>query len=128
MIVSSSGCARPASTLPPTVCHGMNLSGSRCRLANSRWCAGKGVQPASRPLSSTSESRHTPIMTLKTAALLAFISMVLVSALALADFIRIVSGILREIVPMTAFLRSLIYLFTSITITVFFYVFHRAQS
>ena len=43
------------------------------------------------------------------------------------DFVNTALGVLRDIVPAVAVLRSLIYLFASVSVTVFFYVFYRAN-
>ena len=67
-------------------------------------------------------------MTLKTAALWALVGMILLSVLAAADFIKTVTGVLNDIVPAVALLRSLIYLLASLTVTVFFWVFQKPQS
>jgi hypothetical protein len=45
-----------------------------------------------------------------------------------ADFIMTVSGVLNEVVPAMALLRSLVYLLASLSVTVFFYAFNKAQS
>jgi hypothetical protein len=66
-------------------------------------------------------------MTIKTAAFLALIGMVLLTILTAADFITTLTGVLRDVVPAMALLRSLVHLFASFAITVFFWVFHRAQ-
>ncbi len=44
-----------------------------------------------------------------------------------ADLIHTCTGVVRDVIPMMALLRSLIYLFASITATVFFFVFYSAQ-
>lgn len=44
-----------------------------------------------------------------------------------ADFIKTVSGVLNDVVPAMALLRSLVYLLASLTVTMLFYVFNRAQ-
>ncbi len=67
-------------------------------------------------------------MTLKNAAFLATIAMLLLTILLVADFIRTVSGVLGDVVPVVALLRSLLGLVASLSVTVFFYVFYRAQS
>jgi hypothetical protein len=46
----------------------------------------------------------------------------------IADFINTVTGIMHEVVPAMALLRSLVYLLASLTVTVFFYVFQKSQS
>jgi len=67
-------------------------------------------------------------MSLKTAAFLAFIGMLLLTVLVVADFIKTVTGIMHDVVPAVALLRSLIYLLASLTVTVFFWVFYKKQS
>ena len=71
---------------------------------------------------------HTPYMTLKNVAFLALIGMLLLTLLLAVDFIRTVSGVMNDVVPAMALLRSLVYLLASISVTAFFYVFHGAQS
>lgn len=66
-------------------------------------------------------------MSLKTASLLALVGTLLWTALAAADFINVTSGYLRDIVPAAAFLRSLVYLFAGIGVTIFFFVFSRGR-
>jgi hypothetical protein len=67
-------------------------------------------------------------MSLKTAALLALVGMALVTVLMLTDFVLSFFGLLSGIVPAMALLMSIIRLFASIAVTVFFWVFHRAQA
>lgn len=67
-------------------------------------------------------------MTLKNAAFLALIGTLILTILLALDFIKTVSGVLSDVVPAMALLRSLVYLFASLSVTVFFYVFHKAQS
>ena len=67
-------------------------------------------------------------MNMKNAALLALIGTLLLTILVVLDFIKTVSGVLNDVVPAMALLRSLVYLVASLSVTVFFYVFHRAQS
>jgi hypothetical protein len=66
-------------------------------------------------------------MTLKNVSFLALIGMLFLSILVAVDFLNTVEGVLRNIVPTVALLRSLIYLFVTITVTVFFWVFNRSQ-
>jgi hypothetical protein len=65
-------------------------------------------------------------MTPKNAALLAFIGTLLLTILVTFDFVNTVSGVLRDIVPVMALVRSLVYLLASVTVTVFFYIFYKA--
>ena len=73
-------------------------------------------------------SVHTAAMSLKNAAFLALIGTLLLTILLAADFIKTVSGVLNDVVPAMALLRSLVYLLASLSVTVFFYVFNKAQS
>jgi len=73
-------------------------------------------------------SAHTPVMNLKSAAFLALIGTLLLTILLALDFVRTVSGVMDDMVPMMALVRSLVYLLASLSVTVFFYVFHRSQS
>jgi hypothetical protein len=86
----------------------------------------ESVAPAS--LANDAESIHTPVMSLKNAALLALIGMVLLTVLVVASFISTVLGVMRDLIPAMALLTSLVHVFTSLSGLVFFYVFHRAQS
>jgi hypothetical protein len=67
-------------------------------------------------------------MSLKTSAFLALIGMALLTVLMIADFINTVTGIMHDVVPAVALLRSLVYVLASLTVTVFFYVFQKSQS
>ena len=67
-------------------------------------------------------------MTLKSAAFFALIGMILLTVLLAAGFIRDVSAILAGAIAAMALLKSLIYLLASLSVTVFLYVFHKAQS
>ncbi len=80
------------------------------------------------PLANDAESIHTPIMSLKNAALLALIGTILLTLLAVANFISTVLGVLRDVIPAMALLTSLVRLFASLSVLVFFYVFYRTQS
>ena len=66
-------------------------------------------------------------MSLKSAALLALVGMILLSILSIADFITIVEGVFRDIVPAVMLLRSIVYLLASLGVTVFLWAFHRSQ-
>jgi hypothetical protein len=67
-------------------------------------------------------------MTLKNAATLALIGTLLLTVLLAIDFVDSVLAVARGLIPAMAVLRILIYLVASLTVTVFFYVFNRAQS
>ena len=67
-------------------------------------------------------------MTLKSAAFFALIGMILLTVLLAAGFIRDVSAILAGAIAAIALLKSLIHLLASLSVAVFLYVFHKAQS
>ena len=74
------------------------------------------------------ESIHTSVMSLKNASFLALIGMTLLTILLVASFISTTLAVIRDLIPAVALLRSLVHVFTSLTVLVFFYVFHRTQS
>jgi hypothetical protein len=67
-------------------------------------------------------------MTVKSAAFFALIGMTLLTVLLALGFIRDISGFLGGAVAAMALLTSLIHLLASLSVTVFLYVFHKAQS
>ena len=71
---------------------------------------------------------HTPLMSLKSAALLALIGMLLLSILVVAHFINTVLGVLRDVIPAMTLFTSLIHLFASLSVLVFLYVFYQKQA
>jgi hypothetical protein len=70
---------------------------------------------------------YTTSMNLKSAAFLALVGMILLTVLLIADFINVLLGVMRDIVPMVMLLRSLIYMLASLAVTVFFWVFYRGE-
>ena len=80
------------------------------------------------PLANGAESIHTPTMSLKNAAFLALIGTLLLTVLVGAHFISTVLGVMRDLIPAVALLRSLVHLFASLSVLVFFFVFYRKQS
>jgi hypothetical protein len=70
---------------------------------------------------------HTPTMTLKNAALLALVGTILMTALLVRNFVFTLLNVLRDLVPAVTLFSSLIYAFGSLTVAVFFFVFHKAQ-
>jgi len=66
-------------------------------------------------------------MSLKNAAFLATVGMIILTALMLYDLFENVAGILRSLIPAVALFRSAIYAFASITVTVFFFAFYKKQ-
>ena len=67
-------------------------------------------------------------MTVKSAAFFALIGMALLTVLLAAGFIRDISGFIGGAVAAMAVLISLIHLLASLSVTVFLFVFHKAQS
>jgi hypothetical protein len=66
-------------------------------------------------------------MTIKNAATLALIGTLLLTVLLAVDFINSVLAVVRGLIPAMATLRSLIYFVAGLAVSVFFYVFNRAQ-
>lgn len=64
-------------------------------------------------------------MGVKNAAFVAFVGTVLVTIVVAVDSFRYLSGVLNGIVPAMTLLRSLVYLFASVTITLFFWLYSR---
>jgi hypothetical protein len=67
-------------------------------------------------------------MTLKNAALLALIGMTVLTVLLAVGFIRDVSAFAAGAIAAVAFFVSLVHLLASLSVTVFLFVFYRAQS
>jgi hypothetical protein len=67
-------------------------------------------------------------MTIKSAAFLALIGMLLVTIVLVLAFIIDVSNLANGAVPAITVLKSLIYAFASLTVTLFFFIFHKSQS
>ena len=67
-------------------------------------------------------------MTLKNAAFFAFIGMSLLTVVCAMGFIGDVSALLAGAIAPMILLKSLIHLLASLSVAVFLYVFHKAQS
>ena len=67
-------------------------------------------------------------MTLKQASLLAFIGTLLLSILLVVDLVMDLLSLARGLIAAVTLLTSLIHAFAAVSVTVFFYVFHRTQS
>jgi hypothetical protein len=67
-------------------------------------------------------------MTLKNAALLALIGTTLTTVLLLWTFVFTFLNVLRGLVPAALLFQSFIYAFGCLSVMVFLFVFHRAQS
>jgi len=67
-------------------------------------------------------------MTLKGAAVLAFIGTLLVTALLVWDFVFNLLNVLRGLTPAVTVFSSLIYAFGALSVTVFFYIFQKQRT
>jgi len=76
----------------------------------------------------TKQHAYNSAMTLKNAAFLALIGMILLTILKAVVFIRDFSAFLSGAVAAMALLKSGIHLLASLSVAVFLYVFHKAQS
>jgi hypothetical protein len=79
-------------------------------------------------LASGAADVHTPRMTLKNAALLALIGMVLLTIVTGVGFIVSLAGFLRGVVPAISLVTSLVRAFASLSLAVFFWVFQKRQN
>jgi hypothetical protein len=66
-------------------------------------------------------------MTLKNAAFLALIGMILVTILLAAGFVNDMFGVVRGLIPTMRMLTSFIYAFAGLSLVLFLYFFHKAQ-
>jgi hypothetical protein len=67
-------------------------------------------------------------MSLKTAAFLAFIGMILLTVLDAAGFLRDLTAFLHDAVAAVTLLGAAIHLLASLTVTIFLFVFYRRQA
>jgi len=67
-------------------------------------------------------------MTLKQASLLAFIGTMLLAMQLVFDLVLDVFSLARGLIAAVMLLTSLIHAFAAVSVAMFFYVFHRAQS
>ncbi len=67
-------------------------------------------------------------MSLKNAAFLALTGMLLLTILTAADFVNALMASIRNLIPAVVVLRSAIYLFASVCVALFLYVFGRTQA
>ena len=71
--------------------------------------------------------RHTLVMTLKTATLLAFVGTILVTALLMWNLIFSAVNVLRGLLPAVVLFPAVIYAFAALTVAVFFFVFQKTH-
>ena len=74
------------------------------------------------------QSSYTPAMTLKNAVFLALVGMILATILVVAGFIGDLFGVVRGLIPAMRLLISFIHAFAGLSVVVFLYAFHKAQS
>ena len=74
------------------------------------------------------QSAYTPAMTLNKAAFLALVGMILVTILLVGGFIGDVFSVVRGLIPAMRLLTSFIYAFAGLSMVMFLYAFHKAQS
>lgn len=123
---------------PSGPCYFWRDSGVTCSVLNLRACPDWCGDTKSRNTTSSadsywavanrrcqySSSSHEP----QNAVFLVLIGTLLLAILLAADFIKTVSGVLNDVVPAMALLRSLVYLLASLSMVVYFYVFNRSQA
>jgi len=71
---------------------------------------------------------YTASMRLKTAALFAFIGMLLVTIVYLSTFLNDLTAYFHDAIAVMTLLAAGIHLLASFTVTMFFFVFYRAQA
>jgi hypothetical protein len=86
------------------------------------------AKPETAAFCQRSCGRIISTMTLKNAAFFALIWITLLTVLLAASFIRDISGFMGGAVAAVALLTSGIHLLASLSVAVFLYVFHKAQS
>jgi hypothetical protein len=84
-----------------------------------------GISPASTPRQPIGDTFPSTDSTIQRHDPLAYPTPC--TSVTVADLIGNVSGVLRDLVPAMALLHSVIYTFGSVAVSVFFYVFHKAQ-
>ena len=67
-------------------------------------------------------------MTIKGAALLALVAMLLLSVVQVAALANVISAVSRGLVPEVALLKSIVYAFASLCALVFFFTFYKGAS
>jgi len=68
---------------------------------------------------------YTPSMSLKNAALLAFVGTLLAAALLIYDFVFDIINFAQGLIPLVKLFASFIYALAALSLAVFFYVFHK---
>ena len=91
------------------------------------WETGTGTRP-NAALVLRGESSHTRSMTPKNSAFLAFIATLLLSVLLLWRLVVDILNVMQGVAPALALLSSLIYAFSAVSVTVFFFTFQSRQT
>jgi hypothetical protein len=71
------------------------------------------------------EALYTPSMTLKNAALFAFVGTLLAAALLIYDFVFDIINVAQGLIPLVKLFASFIYALAALSLAVFFYVFYK---
>ena len=71
---------------------------------------------------------HTPAMTLKNAAVLALVGMMLLTMLLLVVFVRNLVAFMSDAIPAMVLLSSFVHAFASVSVALFFYAFQKTHS
>ena len=79
-------------------------------------------------LAEGAQNIHTLSMSLKNAAFLALVGMILVTILLIAVLIGDALAVVRGLIPVMRVLTSLVYAFASLSVVVFLYAFYKAQA
>ena len=74
------------------------------------------------------QGAYTPAMTLRNTAFLALVGMILATIVLVMGFIGDVFGVVQGLIPAMRLLTSFIYAFAGLSMVVFLYAFHKAQS
>jgi hypothetical protein len=86
------------------------------------------LYPLGNLLANDVDNHHTQSMSLKNAALLAMIGTAVLTILLILNFVNSFLAFMHGLIPATVLLSSLLYAFAALSVAVFFYIFHRAQS
>ena len=84
--------------------------------------------PLRNLLANDADNHHTQTMSLKNAALLAMIGTVVLTILLILNLVNTFLAFIRGLVPAMVLLSSLLYAFAALSVALFFYIFHRAQT
>jgi hypothetical protein len=86
------------------------------------------LYPLGNLLANDADNHHTQSMSLKNAALLAMIGTVLLTIVLILNLVNNFLAFMHGLISAMVLLSSLLYAFVALSVAVFFYIFHRAQS